>query len=197
MHPSWWCITFWKGLYLCLSVTGKNRLRYLGFGADSFIEVASNLGVIYMIKRIKQNPLSSRAAFEKTALRITGFGFYALVLTLATGIIFSLLQGHKPVSTLGGIIISLLSIGVMYVVATSQIKTGRALNSDAIVADAKCTMVCIYMSVVLLLSSAVYQLSGFAYADVLGAAGLIYYSIKEGKEALDKAKGKECCSHCS
>lgn len=159
--------------------------------------MASNLGVIYMIKRIKQNPLSSRAAFEKTALRITGFGFYALVLTLATGIIFSLLQGHKPVSTLGGIIISLLSIGVMYVVATSQIKTGRALNSDAIVADAKCTMVCIYMSVVLLLSSAVYQLSGFAYADVLGAAGLIYYSIKEGKEALDKAKGKECCSHCS
>jgi hypothetical protein len=51
------------------------------------------------------------------------------------------------------------------------------------------------MSVVLLISSLIYELTGFAYADLLGAAGLIYFSVNEGKEAFEKAKGKEC--HCN
>jgi len=50
---------------------------------------------------------------------------------------------------------------------------------------------------VLLVSSLIYQFTGFIYADVIGAAGLIYFSVAEGKEAFDKAKGKECsCDHC-
>jgi hypothetical protein len=51
------------------------------------------------------------------------------------------------------------------------------------------------MSIVLLLSSLIYELTGFVYADVIGAAGLIYFSVSEGKEAFEKAKGKEdkCC----
>jgi hypothetical protein len=53
------------------------------------------------------------------------------------------------------------------------------------------------MSVVLLVSSLIYELTGFAYADVIGAGGLVYFSISEGKEAFEKAKGKECsCNHC-
>ena len=48
------------------------------------------------------------------------------------------------------------------------------------------------MSLVLLVSSLVYELTGFAYADVIGAAGLIYFSVTEGKEAFEKAKSKEC-----
>jgi divalent metal cation (Fe/Co/Zn/Cd) transporter len=83
----------------------------------------------------------------------------------------------------------------MYYVARSQIKTGEALQSQAIISDARCTIVCIYMSVVLLLSSFIYEVTGFAYADAIGAVGIIYFSIVEGKEALEKAKGNECCSH--
>jgi hypothetical protein len=48
------------------------------------------------------------------------------------------------------------------------------------------------MSLVLLASSLVYELTGFAYADAIGAAGLMYFSITEGKEAFEKVKGKEC-----
>ena len=71
---------------------------------------------------------------------------------------------------------------------------GKKLNSDAIIADANCTKVCIYMSLVLLVSSLIYELTGFAYADAIGAAGLAYFSISEGREAFEKAKGKgkEC-----
>jgi len=71
-------------------------------------------------------------------------------------------------------------------------RTGRKLNSEPIIADANCTKICVYMSLVLLTSSLVYELTGFVYADVIGAAGLIYFSISEGKEAFEKAKGKQC-----
>jgi divalent metal cation (Fe/Co/Zn/Cd) transporter len=75
--------------------------------------------------------------------------------------------------------------------------TGKELHSDPIIADANCTKVCVYMSVVLLISSLIYELTGFAYADAIGAAGLIWFSINEGREAFDKAKGKSCsCETC-
>lgn len=68
-------------------------LSLFGFGVDSFIEVASNSGVLYMINRIRQFPDSNRTPFEKTALTITGYGFYALSVTLAVGAVLSVIQG--------------------------------------------------------------------------------------------------------
>ena len=59
-------------------------------------------------------------------------------------------------------------------------------------AGSNCTKVCVYMSIVLLVSSLIYEFTGFAYADVIGTAGLIYFSMTEGKEAFEKAKGKDC-----
>lgn len=71
-------------------------------------------------------------------------------------------------------------------------------NSEPIIADANCTKVCVYMSLVLLASSLIYEFTGFAYADIIGAAGLIYFSVSEGKEAFEKAKGKACfCGNCA
>jgi len=74
----------------------------------------------------------------------------------------------------------------------SKKRVGKKLDSDPIIADANCTKVCVYMSLVLLAASLIYELTGFAYADAIGAAGLTYFSISEGREAFEKAKGKEC-----
>ena len=77
---------------------------------------------------------------------------------------------------------------------TAKRSVGKKLHSEPIISDSNCTKVCVYMSIVLLASSLIYELTGFAYADAIGAGGLIYFSISEGKEALEKAKGKNCCS---
>ena len=69
---------------------------------------------------------------------------------------------------------------------------GEKLNSAPILADANCTLVCLYMSLVLLASSAIYALTGFGFVDSLGAIGLVYFSYNEGKEAFEKARGIEC-----
>ena len=88
-------------------------------------------------------------------------------------------------------IISLISIAVMWALVAGKRRVGHTLDSSPILADANCTMVCIYMSVVLLASSLIYQFTGFGLVDSLGAIGLIYFSISEGRESFEKAAGLE------
>jgi len=172
-------------------------LTLFGFGVDSFIEVMSGIGIAVMILRIRQNPDSPKSEFEIKALRITGTAFYFLSVGLLVGIIFNLINHQKPETTFWGVIIALISIAVMVWLMNAKKKVGKQLNSEPIIIDSNCTKVCVYMSVVLLVSSLIYELTGFVYADVIGTAGLIYFSVTEGKEAFDKAKGKECgCDHC-
>jgi len=167
-------------------------LSLFGFGVDSFIEVISGIGIAGMIIRIKENPRSNRSKFEINALKITGTSFFLLSAGLLAGVVFNIINHVKPETTVWGVIISLVSIAVMIWLLKAKKNVGRELDSDAIIADANCTRVCIYMSLVLLASSLIYELTGFAYADAIGAAGLAYFSITEGKEAFEKAKGKEC-----
>lgn len=172
-------------------------LTLFGFGADSFIEVMSGIGIAMMILRIRQNAESPKSTFEIKALKITGTAFYLLSVGLLAGIISNLIKHQKPETTFWGIVISLVSIATMVWLMNAKKKIGNQLESEAIIADANCTKVCVYMSVVLLASSLIFELTGFAYADAIGAAGLIYFSVTEGKEAFEKAKGKECsCDHC-
>lgn len=169
-------------------------LALFGFGVDSFIEVMSGVGIAVMIYRIRKNPDSSKTKFETGALRTTGIAFYLLSAGLLAGIVLNIITGHKPVTTFWGVIISVISLFVMIWLMNSKKIVGKKLDSGPVIADANCTKVCVYMSVVLLVSSLIYELTGFAYADLIGAAGLIYFSLLEGREAFEKAKGKaDCC----
>lgn len=171
-------------------------LTLFGFGVDSFIEVMSGVGILAMVLRIRQNPDTPRSQFEKTALRITGTSFYLLALGLAATAMYNIFTMHKPETTLPGLIISFISIAVMWLLVIGKRKVGRALNSQPILSDANCTMVCIYMSVTLLASSLIYEFTGFGFVDSLGALGLIYFSYSEGREAFEKAAGMEdCCDN--
>jgi divalent metal cation (Fe/Co/Zn/Cd) transporter len=182
-----------EGLVSMILGYKDETLTLFGFGVDSFIEVMSGIGIAVMILRIQKNPESSKNEFEIIALKVTGTAFYLLSAGLFVGIIINIINHYKPVTTLWGIIISIISILVMVWLMTAKKVVGTKLHSEPIISDSNCTKVCVYMSIVLLASSLIYELTGFAYADVIGAAGLIYFSISEGKEAFDKAKGKNCC----
>ena len=185
---------FIEGLISVYFGAQDETLTLFGFGVDSFIEVMSGIGILAMVFRIRQNPDTPRTQFEKTALRITGTSFYLLAVGLGAISIYNIFTVHKPATTLPGLIISLISIAVMWALVMGKRNVGRTLDSSPILADANCTMVCIYMSVVLLASSLIYQFTGFGFVDSLGALGLIYFSINEGKEAFEKAAGlDDCC----
>lgn len=169
-------------------------LTLFGFGIDSFIEMISGLGVYVMIKRIINNPSISRSKFEIVSLKITGSGFYVLVAGLAAGIVINLYNGNQPKTTIAGVIISLISIAIMLVLINKKLFVGKELKCSPIISDANCTKVCVYMSVVVLIASALFEIFGLKYIDSIGALGIIYFSYKEGREAFEKAKGLKSCS---
>lgn len=205
-NSKYWKYAFWlavftvvynlaEGIFSLYFGFQDEALTLFGFGIDSFVEVLSGLGILAMVLRIRRNPEEPKSKFERTALRITGFSFFILAAGLTITAIYNLVSGHKPETTLPGLIISLISIAMMWALVWSKRKVGRALNSAPILADANCTLVCIYMSLVLLASSLIYLLTGFGLFDSLGALGLVYFSIHEGREAFEKASSltDECC----
>ncbi len=170
-------------------------MTLFGFGADSFIEVFSGLGITHMIIRIQKNN-SNRNNFEKTALKITGFSFYFLVAGLIITSVYNIWTGHNPTTTFTGVVISIISIVVMFSLMLLKRKEGNKLYSEAILADAECTRVCIYMSIILLTCSDIYELFRISYIDSIGTLGLSYFAFKEGRECFEKAKNDQhCCNH--
>jgi len=165
-----------------------------GFGVDSFIEAVSGLGIAHMVVRIRQQPDICRDDFERTALRVTGVSFYILVVGLVATGVYNIWTGHRPESTFWGVVISVISIAVMLGLIYWKRRMGKALNSEAILADAECTRVCVNMSIVLLTASAIYELTKIPYIDAVGTLALAYFSFREGKECSEKVKTNKICS---
>lgn len=167
-------------------------LALFGFGLDSFVEVISGIGIWHMVKRIRKNHHANPDRFERQALKITGTAFYILSIGLIATALINTYQGHKPETTFWGIVISLISIATMWLLIHYKLKVGKQLDSQAVVADANCTKACLYLSMILLLSSVGYEITGIGGLDSLGAIFIAGLSLKEGHESFQKAKGLSC-----
>ena len=188
---------FAEGLISIYFGAGDETLALFGFGVDSFVEVISGIGITHMILRMKYAKVNSRDSFERTALKVTGTAFYLLTAGLIVGSVVNIINNVKPETTLPGIVIASISIVTMYWLMNSKLKVGKALNSDAIIADANCTKTCFYLSFILLASSGMYELFGIVYFDVLGSLGIAYFAFREGKESFEIAKSENLLCNCN
>jgi len=182
-----------EGLVSVYFGASDESLTLFGFGVDSFIEVFSAVGILHMLWRLHRHGPAQRDRFERTALRVTGISFYMLTAFLIASAIYNLATGRKPETAFWGVVISLVSISFMGFLIAAKTRVGRALASAPILADASCSKVCLWMSLILLASSGVYALTGFPWVDTLGAAGLAWFSFREGRECMEKAKGGHGC----
>ncbi len=173
------------------SVSGES-LALFGFGIDSFIEVISGIGILNMVFRIRKSTVN-RTAAEKRALRISGTAFYILTGALILGALITLYFEQKPETTIPSIIITSVSIVLMWALSSTKISIGKKLESPAIIADGKCTRVCLWMSIVVLVSALMFHFTSFWFADAIGASGLAYFSWKEGKESFEKSNSDMIC----
>jgi len=169
-------------------------IALFGFGLDSFVEVISGIGIWHMINRLRRNNDGNADSFEKQALKITGTAFYILAFGLIVTSILNIFKGHQPATTFWGIIVASVSMITMWILIHYKIKVGKQLNSQAIIADANCTKACLYLSVILLLSSVGYELTGIGGLDSLGAVFIAGLSLREGREAFQKAKNNITCN---
>lgn len=181
------CVSVFFGLQ-------DETIALFGFGLDSFVEVVSGVGIWHMIRRMKQSDAVNHDSFEKKALQITGGAFYILTAGLVVTSALNIYKGSKPETTFWGVVISLISIMSMWILIHYKMKIGRLNNSQALIADANCTKACMYLSIILFVSSIGYEVTGIGMLDSIGAIGIAAFSYKEGKEAFDKARGKPACS---
>jgi hypothetical protein len=186
-----------EGIISIVFGISDETLALLGFGVDSAVEVISGLGIAHMIWRMKFAEVEvHRDTFERRALRITGAGFYLLTIGLIVGSVINIIQQNKPETTVPGAIIAGISVITMFILMRYKLSVGTKLNSDAIIADANCTRTCFYLSIILLVSSLLYEVFKITYIDVMGSLGIAYLAFKEGKEAFEKAKSKSLACSC-
>lgn len=163
-------------------------IALFGFGLDSFVEVISGIGIVHMIRKMRSVPDGCPDRFEKRALVITGIAFFLLAAALVATAAINLWRGHTPETTVWGVIISVISIGIMLWLIRAKTIVGNHLGSAAILADAACSRTCIQLSIVLLAASLGYELTGIGGIDAIGALVIAGMSIKEGKESIEKAR---------
>lgn len=184
-----------EGLVSVFFGYNDETLSLFGFGVDSFVEVISGLGIMHMTLRMKKGNVAEKDKFEKTALRITGAGFLLLTAGLITGAMINFINKTRPVTTFWGIIVSAVSIVTMYILLKSKLNVGEKLGSKAIIADARCTMTCFYLSFILLGASVLYEFFKIGYIDIIGSLLIAFFSLREGLEAIRDSRSckMDCC----
>jgi divalent metal cation (Fe/Co/Zn/Cd) transporter len=177
-----------EGIVSVFFGAADETLSLFGFGIDSFVEVLSGIGIWNMVRKMRNDPDADSGPFEKRALQITGTAFYILSAGLIITAAINIYHGHKPETTLWGIIIALISIFTMWALIYFKVKIGKELDSEAILEDANCTRTCLYLSFILLLASAGYELTGIGGIDSIGAILIAVFSFREGRESFEKAE---------
>lgn len=152
-------------------------IALIGFGLDSLVEMSSGLVILWQFRHAVPE---SR---ERLALRLIGVSFFALAAYVSVESIRSLVGGGDPAPSPVGIALATVSLLVMPVLSWAQRRTGRALNSGSVVADSKQTLLCTYLSVVLLVGLLLNALVGWSWADPLAGLVIAAVAVREGIEA--------------
>lgn len=157
----------------------------VGFGLDSVIEVSSAAAVAWQFSG------RDHEARERVALRFIAWSFFALAGYVTLEAVRSLSGSGEAERSTVGLVLAAASLAIMPGLSYAQRRTGRELGSRSAVADSKQTLLCTYLSGVLLVGLALNSLFGWSWADPMAALVIAGVAVKEGREAW---KGDGCCA---
>jgi divalent metal cation (Fe/Co/Zn/Cd) transporter len=160
----------------------------IGFGLDSVIEVSSAAAVAW---QFSADEPSVREAREKRALRVIALSFFGLAAYVSVDSMRALLGTTDADRSIPGIALAALSLAVMPFLSAAQRRAGRELGSASAVADSKQTLLCTYLSGVLLLGLLANAAVGWSWADPIAALIIAAVAVKEGRDAW---QGEGCCA---
>jgi divalent metal cation (Fe/Co/Zn/Cd) transporter len=156
----------------------------IGFGLDSIVEIASAAAIAW------QFCATDPETREKAALRFIAISFFALAAYVAIDAVLSLLGLGEARPSKIGIVLAAASLVVMPVLSLAQRRAGRELGSLSAVADSKQTLLCTYLSAILLVGLVLNGLWGWSWADPAAALGIAAIAVREGANAW---RGDPCC----
>ncbi|GGM09825.1 cation transporter [Nakamurella endophytica] len=157
----------------------------VGFGLDSIIEVTSAAAVAWQFAG--RDPEQR----ERVALRIIAWSFFALAAYVSVDAVRTLFGAAEAQHSTVGLVLAGASLLIMPGLSWAQRRTGRELGSRSAVADSKQTLLCTYLSAVLLVGLAVNSLFGWSWADPIAALVIAAVAVKEGRDAW---RGDACCA---
>jgi hypothetical protein len=151
------------------------------------IEVSSAAAVAW---QFSARDHTVREAREHTALRAIALSFFALAAFVTVDALRALTGTGEARPSTVGIVLAAVSLAVMPVLSFAQRRTGRQLGSASAVADSKQTLLCTYLSAVLLVGLLINTLLGWSWADPIAALVIAAVAVREGVNAW---QGKDCC----
>ncbi len=157
----------------------------VGFGLDSVVEVSSGLVILWQFRHAMPE------ARERQALRLIAVSFLALAAYVTVESGRALLTGAEPDASAVGIGLAVASLAVMPALSWAQRRTGRQLGSSTVVADGTQTLLCTYLSAVLLAGLVLNATLGWSWADPLAGLVIAGVALREGVEAW---RGEGCCA---
>ena len=157
----------------------------IGFGLDSIVEVLSAAAVAWQFAAPDPHQR------EKVAMRVIAFSFFGLAAFVTVDAIRALVGAAEPEHSPVGIGLAAVSLVIMPFLSWFERRTGRELGSASAVADSKQTLLCTYLSAVLLVGLVLSSTLGWTWADPLAALVIAAVAVKEGLEAW---RGDACCS---
>jgi divalent metal cation (Fe/Co/Zn/Cd) transporter len=164
--------------------TVASSTALIGFGLDSVIEVVSAAAVAWQFSG------TDPEARERSALRVIAVSFFALAAYVTIESARSLSGAESAQHSTVGIVLAAVSLVVMPFLSYAQRRAGRELGSASAVADSKQTLLCTYLSGVLLIGLLLNSLFGWSWADPIVALVIAVVAVREGREAW---RGEHCC----
>jgi divalent metal cation (Fe/Co/Zn/Cd) transporter len=174
-----------EGIVAIAAGVGASSAALVGFGLDSTIEVASAAAVAWQFSG--RDP----EAREHVALRVIAVSFFVLAAYVTVDALRALAGGGETDPSTAGLVLAALSLIIMPVLSYAQRHAGRRLGSASAVADSKQTLLCTYLSAVLLVGLGLNSLYGWSWADPLAALVIAAVAVREGREAW---RGDSCCA---
>jgi len=165
-----------EGIIAVAAGTIASSSALVGFGLDSAVEVASGLIILWQF----HHPMPESR--ERRAQRLIAVSFFALAAYIGYESISALLIGARPETSIVGIVLAVASLAIMPLLSLVQRRTGRELNSGAVVADSTQTLLCTYLSAVLLIGLLANTLLGWWWLDPIAALVIAAVAIREGRE---------------
>jgi divalent metal cation (Fe/Co/Zn/Cd) transporter len=172
------------------SGVAADSLTLTAFGIDSLIELASAVVLVWRLTVELQHGQAFAEKAERTASRIGGALLFALAAYVVASAGWKLWTQQGAEFSLPGLIISVLAIPTMYFLSRRKLQVANAIGSRALRADAVESMTCGWLAFVVVGALIAQLLLGAWWVDPLASLGVVWFVIREGREAWE---GETCC----
>lgn len=190
-----WATITWMIVEASVAVScgvAAHSTSLLAFGTDSLIELISAILVLWRLSVELRHGRALSESAERIATRIGGALLFVLAFYVVASAGWSLLHRQGESFSTPGLVVSVLAIPTMYFLARRKLALAELLGSRSLRTDAMESITCGWLSVVVVIGLTTQLLTGAWWVDPVTSLAIVYFLIKEGREAWSGEPCRSC-----